>query len=49
MTSKLGNLAVGLVGLAIAVKVIKGVGKVTGALVEKVKPESKTKAKDSFW
>jgi len=45
MTNDVGNLAIGLVGLAIAVKVVKGVGKVTGSLVEKVKPQNKS----SIW
>ena len=49
MDSKVGNLAIGLVGLAVAVKVIKGVGKVTGSLVEKVKRPERKCREDSFW
>ena len=45
MTNDVGNLAIGLVGLAIAVKVAKGLGVFSGSLVEKVKPKSK----DSIW
>jgi len=41
MSNDIGNLAVGLVGLAIAVKVAKRVGAFTGSLVEKVKPNDK--------
>jgi len=37
MSNDIGNLAVGIVGLAIAVKVAKKVGAFTGSLVEKVK------------
>lgn len=47
MANDIGNLAIGLVGLAVAVKVVKGIGGLTGSLVEKVKPKSKRK--DSIW
>ena len=41
MTNDIGNLALGLVGLVIAIKVAKKVGAFTGSLVEKVKPNDK--------
>ena len=37
-----GGLAIGLIGLAVAVKVAKGVGNFTGSLVQKVRPRNKT-------
>jgi len=39
--NKVGDLAIGLVGLAVAVKVFKGAAKFTDSLVEKVKTDDK--------
>jgi len=46
--NKVGDLAIGLVGLAVAVKVFKGAAKFTDSLVEKVKVPKKGKEK-GFW